>query len=324
MKRFRSSFLGAVALSLAFLTGAAFAADYPTKPIKIIVPFTPGSATDAAARAIGDRLQSDLGRPVIVENRPGAGGTVGAAVVATAAPDGYTLLLQSSGHTVNPFIYSSLPYDTAKDFAGVTTLATLPNVLVIAPSKGIKSVKELVAKAKANPGKLNYASAGAGSATHMNAEKFRVAAGFEAQHVPFKGTPEALNEVAEGRVDYFFAPSTGALPFIKDGRVLALAVGDAKRSSKLPDVPTTVEAGVPGSDYRFWVGLLVPAKTPRDVVKRLHDETLKALAAPEVKQRFANLGAEPMTMAPEAFDALIKEELKANEAFIKKAGIKLN
>jgi len=276
------------------------------------------------ARLVAKHLTEALGQPVVVENRPGAGGTIGAAAVAAAAPDGYTLLVQSSGHTVNPHIYSNLPYDTLRDFAGVTTLANLPNVLIIAPGKGIRSVKELIAAAKAKPGQLNYASAGNGSATHMNAEKFRSAAGFDAVHIPFKGTPEGITEVIAGRVDYFFAPMVSALPMIKDGKVLALAVGAAKRSSVLPDVPTTVEAGVPGSDYNFWVGLLAPAKTPRDIVARLNQEALKALQAPEVKERLASLGAEPMVMAPAEFDRYIQEEMASNAKIVKAAGIKVN
>ena len=302
----------------------ASAQPYPNKIIHIIVPFSPGSATDIIARTIGDKLSAGLGQPVVVENRPGAGGTIGAGVVAAAAPDGYTLLVQSSGHTVNPHIYTTLSYDTLRDFAGVTTLVNLPNVLVIAPGKGIKSVQELVAAAKAKPGPLNYASAGSGSATHMNAEKFRAAAGFDAVHIPYKGTPEAITEVIAGRVDYFFAPMVSGLPMIKDGKVLALAVGSAKRSSVLPDVPTTVEAGVAGSDYNFWIGMLAPAKTPRDIVTRLNEEVLKALQAPEVKERLAKLGAEPLPMSPEQFDAYIREELAANARIVKAAGIKAN
>lgn len=322
MKLIRVSLIGALSLFLMSMAGAVFAAEYPTKSIRIIVPFTPGSGTDVVARAVADRLQKNLGQSVVVENRPGAGGSIGATAVATSAPDGYTLLVQSSAHTVNPSIYSTLPYDTVKDFAGVTMLATLPNVLVVAPSKNMKSVKDLIAAAKANPGKMNYASAGTGSATHMNAEKFRVAAKIDAVHVPFKGTPEALNETAAGRIDWFFGPIVSALPFVKDGRLLAIGLGDAKRSSVLPDVPTTVEAGVPNSDYKFWVGMLVPSKTPRDVVKKLNQEVVKALAADDVKERLKNLGAEGTPMSAEAFDAYIKEELGTNAAFVKAAGIK--
>jgi tripartite-type tricarboxylate transporter receptor subunit TctC len=315
--------IAAAALALA-VSGAALGQGYPSKPIKLIVPFTPGSGTDIVARAFSDKLSAGLGQPVIVENRPGAGGTVGAAVVAKADADGYTLMVQSSSHTVNPATYSTLPYDTVKEFSGITTLVTLPNVLIIAPSKGIKSVKELVAAGKAKPGTINYASAGAGSATHLNAEKFRVGAGLDAVHIPFKGSPEAITEVMTGRVDYYFSPVVSALPQIKDGRLLALAVGSPKRSSVLPDVPTTIEAGVPNSDYNFWIGLLAPGRTPRDIINRLYQETLKALATPEVKERLAKLGAEQSTMTPEAFDAYIKDEMAANAILVKAAGIKAN
>lgn len=312
------------AIGMASSIASAQTPGYPNKIVHIIVPFSPGSATDIIARTIGDKLSTSLGQPVVVENRPGAGGTIGAGVVAASAPDGYTLLVQSSGHTVNPHMYTTLTYDTLRDFAGVTTLVNLPNVLVVAPSKGIKSVQELVAAAKAKPGQLNYASAGSGSATHMNAEKFRAAAGFDAVHIPYKGTPEAITEVIAGRVDYFFAPMVSGLPMIKDGKVLALAVGSAKRSSILPDVPTTVEAGVPGSDYNFWIGMLAPAKTPRDIITRLNEEVLKALQAPEVRERLAKLGAEPLPMSPEQFDAYIRDELAANARIVKAAGIKAN
>ena len=318
--------LGAISLvlTIALAPGAASAQAWPSKPIRIIVPFTPGSGTDIIARAISDRLSANLGQPVLVENRVGAGGTIGAGVVAKSDPDGYTVLVQSSSHTVNPFTFQSLPYDTQKDFSGVTFLAVLPNVLIISPAKGIKSVQELVAAAKAKPGTINYASAGSGSATHLNAEKFRLNAGFEGVHIPFKGSPEAVTEVMTGRVDYYFSPVVSALPQIKEGKVLALAVGSPTRSSILPDVPTTVEAGVPNSEYTFWVGMLVPAKTPRDVVKKLYEETQKAIASPEVKERFAKLGAEAMPMTPDQFDAYIREEMVVNEKLIKAAGIKAN
>jgi tripartite-type tricarboxylate transporter receptor subunit TctC len=297
---------------------------YPAKPVHVIVPFSAGSATDIIARAIGDKLAASLGQPVIIDNRPGAGGTIGAASVAAAAPDGYTLLVTSSGHTVNPHIYASLPYDTLRDFAGISTLANLPNVLIVAPGRGIRSVAQLIAAARAKPGQLNYASAGNGSATHMNAEKFRVAAGIDAVHIPFKGTPEGITEVIAGRVDYFFAPLVSALPLIKDGKVVAIAVGSAKRSSVLPDVPTTLEAGVAKSDYNFWVGMLAPAKTPRDIVVRLNRDVLKALQLPEVKERLANLGAEPLPMSPEQFDSYIRDEYVANARIVKAAGLQVN
>ncbi len=310
------------ALTLATSAGAVDAQGYPNRPIRLVVPFTAGSTTDIIARAVGDRLGANLGQNLIVDNRGGAGGTIGAAVVAKAEPDGYTLLLHSSSHTVNPAMYATLPYDTVRDFSGIMPLASLPNVLVISPTKGIRSVTELIAAAKAKPGSINYASAGAGSATHLNAEKFRFRAGFDGTHIPFKGSPDALVEVMTGRVDFYFCPVAPALPFIREGKLIGLAVGSPKRSSVLPDVPTTAEAGVPGSEYTFWIGMLAPAKTPRATITRLYQETQKALASAEVKKRFADLGADAMTMTPEQFDAYIREELAANITLVKAAGLK--
>jgi len=285
------------------------------------VPFTPGSATDVVARTVAQALSTRMGQVFVVENRPGAGGTIGANLVAKASPDGYTLLVNSSGHTVNPSIYPSLPFDTAKDFTGISLLAEQPNILVVAPSKDWKTAADLVKAAKAEPGKLTYASAGAGSATHMNAEKFRVSAGIDAVHIPYKGTPEALTDTMNGRVDYFFAPVIAALPMVRDNRVTALAVGSAKRASVLPDVPTTEEAGYPGSAYNFWVGMLAPAGTPPVIVEQLNKEVTAALASPEVKDRLAALGADAAPMPAADFDKMIAQELKDNAALVKQAGI---
>jgi tripartite-type tricarboxylate transporter receptor subunit TctC len=311
------------ALALAALATGALAQDhYPDHPIRVIVPFTAGSGTDIVARTVGEHMSKTLGQPIVIENRPGAGGTVGAAVVAKSAPDGYTLLVHSAGHVANPAIYANLPYDTLKDFAGVTPLASLPNVLVVSPAKGYKTVKDLVARAQQHPGELNYGSAGNGSATHMNAEIFRQAAKFDAVHVPYKGTPEAMAEVMSQRIDFFFAPLSSALPQIKDGRLQALAVGTAKRSPLLPDVPTTIEAGYPKSDYVFWVALLAPAATPRAIVDKLNAAALKALADPAIHEKLRTLGAEPMPMAPAAFDAFLREETARMAQVVKAAGIK--
>jgi tripartite-type tricarboxylate transporter receptor subunit TctC len=301
----------------------AWAQAYPDKPIRFIVPFTAGSGTDIVARTVAEPMSRSLGQPIVVENRPGAGGTLGAAQVAKSTPDGYTLLIHSAGHVANASIYPNLPYDTVKDFAGVTPLASLPNVLIVSPAKGWKSVKDLVDKARASPGVLNYGSAGMGSATHMNAEIFRESAKFDAVHVPFKGTPEAMTETATGRIDYFFAPLSSALPLIKDGRLQALAVGTAQRSPLLPDVPTTNEAGFPQSDYVFWVAMFAPAATPRPIIERLNAEALKALASPEIKERLSVLGAEPMPMTPAAFDAFLKAEAARTAQVVKSAGIKV-
>lgn len=299
------------------------AAEWPDKPIRFVVPFTAGSGTDIVARTVAEPMSRALGQPIVIENRPGAGGTLGAAQVAKGAPDGHTLLVHSAGHVANAAIYPSLPYDTLKDFAGVTPLASLPNVLIVAPAKNYRTVQELVAKAKAAPGTLNYGSAGNGSATHMNAEIFRQSAQFEAQHVPFKGTPEAITETATGRLDFFFAPLSSALPLIRDKRLQALAVGTAQRSPLLPDVPTTTEAGYNNSDYVFWVALLAPAGTPRAVIERLNLEALRALASPEIRDKLASVGAEPMPMAPAAFDAFLRIEAARMALVVKSAGIQV-
>jgi tripartite-type tricarboxylate transporter receptor subunit TctC len=290
-------------------------------PIRLVVPFTAGSGTDVIARILAEKLGPALGTQVIVDNRPGAGGTLGAAQVAKAAPDGYTFLIHSSGHLVNQAIYPKLPYDTLKDFDGITTLASLPNVLVVAPSKGYASVADLVAKAKAQPDALNYASAGNGSATHMNAEKFRVAANLKALHVPFRGTPEALTETMAGRTDWFFAPLVSALPLIRDGKLRALAVGTAQRSPVLPDVPSLTET-LPDAAYTFWVGLFAPAKTPPEIVARVHDEALKTLALPEMRERLEKLGATPMPMAQAAFGKYLADETAAATLLVKAANIR--
>ncbi|MBV9890921.1 MAG: tripartite tricarboxylate transporter substrate binding protein [Rhizobacter sp.] len=291
--------------------------------VRLVVPFTPGSGTDVVGRIVADALAPALGATVVVENRPGAGGTIGAAVVAKAAADGTTLLVHSAGHVVNPALYSSLPYDTLKDFAGVTPLASLPNVLVTSPGR-FRDVRDLVEQAKAKPGTQNYGSAGNGSATHMNAEVFRYAAGIQAQHVPFKGTPEALTATVAREIDWFFAPMVSAISLVQSGRLKALAVGTAKRSEAMPELPTTVEAGVGGSEYLFWVGLFAPAKTPRPIVERLHDELARIMASAETRQRLDKLGAEPLVLAPAAFDRFLVEETQKAQQIVRSAGIRLN
>src|SRR5476649_984792 len=279
--------LTVAALAAVFAAPTAEAQTYPSKPIHVIVAFTPGSATDVIARAVAQSMSERIGQPVMIDNRPGAGGTIAAAQVAKAAPDGYTLLVNSSGHTVNPWIYPSLPYDTAKDLMGVSIMARQPNVLVVSPTRGWTTVGDMVKAAKAAPGKMSFASAGVGSATHMNGEKFKAAAGIDVLHVPYKGTPEALNDVMGGRVDYFFSPVVSALSIVNDKRLQALAVGSHARASVLPDVPTTEEAGYKGSAYNYWAGLLAPAGTPPRIIERLNKELVAALALPAVKERLA-------------------------------------
>jgi tripartite-type tricarboxylate transporter receptor subunit TctC len=313
-----------LALALGLAANDASAQTWPDKPVHIVVPLTAGSATDVMARTVAAQLSDQLGQPFIVDNKPGAGGTIGMGAVARAKPDGYTILVQSSSYTITPITYPNTPYNVLQDLAGVTPLALLPQALVIAPSKGIDSVKQLVAEAKAKPGVFNYASAGVGTANQLNAERFRVGANIDAVHVPFKGTPEALTEVMAGRVDYYFCPVNVCLPMIHDRRVLALGMGSSRRATALPDLPTTVELGVPDSDYDFWVGMFVPAETPRAIVDRLYAETAKAFASQKVKESFAQLGAEPDLLEPRAFDARIRKEIATNAALVKAAGIPIS
>jgi len=313
-----------VAAAAAVLAAPASAQSFPNKPIRIIVPFTPGSSTDITARAVGERLSAGLGQPVVIENRPGAGGKIGGEIVARAPADGYTLLVHSSAHTANPALYKDMPFNTATDFAGITPLVNLPNVLIIAPSKNIKTVQELVAYAKSKPGELNFASAGVGSATHMNLEKFSARAGIKHVHVPYKGTPEAMTDVMEGRVDVFFAPVNASLANIQAGKFVTLAVGSSQRTPILPNVPTTVEAGVPDSSYNFWVGMLAPAKTPRDVVNKINEATVAAMKSPELTERFKSMGMTAWPMKPEEFDSYIKDEIATMAELVKSAKIELN
>jgi tripartite-type tricarboxylate transporter receptor subunit TctC len=313
------------ALAIAVIVhGGAQAQGWPTKqPVKIIVPVSAGSALDIIARILAEQLQGQLGQTFVVEHRTGAGGTIGAASVAKAEPDGYTMLVHSTAVTIFPATFANLPFDTARDFAGVMPIINTPLVLVVSPEK-YKSLQELVAAAKAKPNSINFATVGAGAAAHMTAERLRLSAGFEGQQIPFRGAPEAQNEVLAGRVDFFFSPVLAALPLVQAGKLRALAVSSAKRSAALPDVPTTVEAGFPNSHYEFWLGLFVPAKTPRDIVERLHAEVRKALAVPEVQKKLRALGGEPMAMTPAEFDAFIRNAVAMNRELAKAAGIKLN
>jgi tripartite-type tricarboxylate transporter receptor subunit TctC len=301
---------------------APLAQGFPGKPIRMIVPFTPGSATDVMGRTAGDRVAANIGQPVIVENRPGAGGTIGTGQVAKAPPDGYTVVVVSSGHVTNPVLYGDRITYELKDLAGVAPLGSLPSVLIASPQSGIKSVKELVDTLKAKPGQLNFSSAGIGSAAHVNAEKFKASVGFDAVHVPLKGTPEILLEIASGRVQFGFVPLVSSVGPIRDGKVVPLGVSTPRRSPTLPDVPTMTETGFPGGEYNFWVGVLAPAGTPKDVIDRLHAEFTKALEAPEVRDRLAKIGAVPMPMSPAQFDATILKEANELGPIMKAAGVK--
>lgn len=295
-------------LAALFFIGAASAQTYPSRPVKIIVPFTPGSATDVMARIVGERLNAAWGQPVVVENRPGAGGTIGIRDTARAEPDGYTLAVVSSGHAVNHVLYKDLGYDSVKDLSAVAMLGSLPSVLIVPPSLGVNSVRELVAMLKAKPGQLNYATAGVGSGAHVNVEKFNVAAGVKALHVPLKGTPPILTETMAGRIQYAFVPAVSSMGLVKDGKVKPLAVSTAKRVAALPDVPTLGEAGFPEGESTFWLALLAPAKTPPAIVGQINAEVLRALQSADVRDRLAKLGTEPMPMTPAESDAFIRRE----------------
>ena len=310
---------------VAALTGLslpAAAQTWPTKPIKAFIPFSAGSATDIIPRAVFDRVAADLGQPIIVENRGGAGGTIAVGAVVKADPDGYTILANSSAHTVAPSIIENLPYDTAKDLSAVVTLGKNANILVVSPAKGWKTVGDLVAAAKARPGTFNYGSAGVGTATHISAERFRQSAGIEATHVPYKGGPEALADIMGGRVDFYYCPISTALPLIRDGRIVALAASTPTRATALADVPTSLEAGFANSDYTVWYGVFMPAKTPRAIVDRLHNATLKVLDTPAMQQKLAELAVDPMPLKPAEFDRLVADEIAANQKLIRAAGIK--
>lgn len=313
--------LCACALS-ALAAGAA--AQYPDRPLKVIVPIGVGSTTDFIARLVAEKIRGPLGKAVVVENRAGAGGSIGSAVVAQSPADGYTLLIASSSHTVNPAIYPNLPYVTTRDFSGVTMLVTLPNILVVPPSKGITSMKALIDLGRAKPGQLNYGSGGVGSAAHMSAEQFRSAAKFEAVHVAYKGTPDVINDLLSGRLDFAFVPITTVLPQVRAGTLVPLALGSLERTPLLPAVPTSVEAGVPGSAYAVWIGLFARAGTPRDIVNRLHREVVAVLRDPAVVEQLASVGATPSLMTPEEFDNYIKAEIDSVGRTVKQAGIPTN
>jgi tripartite-type tricarboxylate transporter receptor subunit TctC len=317
-----------VFLSLLMALGAATAIqaqtqtqvqDWPTRPLRAIIPLSAGSAADVVPRIVFEELSARLKQPIVVENRVGASGTIGAHAVAVAAPDGYTLLAHSSAHVIAPSTVANIPYDPVKDFAAVAAFGNLPNVLVVAPSSGIKTVQQLVALGKTRP--ITFGSIGVGSPIHLTMERFRQSAGFPAQAVQYRGAPEVLIEVMAGRIDTYYAPISAALPFIRAGKLVPLVVSSSSRASTLPDVPTSLEAGYANSDYNFWIGLFAPAKTPPAIVARLNAETDSALAAPSVRQKFAEIGVEPMPMSVDAFSALVKNDLAVNSELAKAAGI---
>jgi len=309
----------AIALTTIVANGSSQADEWPSRPIRVIIPLSPGSAADIVPRIVFEQLSAQLGQPIVVENRPGASGSIATRFVASAEQDGYTLLAHSSAHVISPSTVANLFYDPIKDFAAVAPLGNLPLVLVIAPSQNIKTVQELVALGKTR--RITFGSIGPGSPIHLAMERFRLSAGFQEQAIPFKGAPEALLEVMTGRVDVYYSPVTAALPFIRDGKLVALAVSSPVRSPTLPDVPTTLESGYPNSDYRFWIGVFAPVKTQRDIVNKVNAEIQKAVQFPSVAEKLTKLGVQPMTMNTEQFDKFVKDELKINAELAKAVGL---
>ena len=312
----------AIAVLLVMLAGHAAAQSFPTKPVRLIISFTPGSSTDIIGRAVAAKLQEIWGQPVIAENRPGAGGTVGSEFVLRSDPDGYTLLANSSAHVSNPGIYKEMRYDTMKDFVNLALLGGGPNVLMVSPEAGWKSLADFVKAAKANPGKLNFASAGIGSGTHFNLEKLKIAAGIDVVHVPYKGTPEAIGDTIAGRTCCYWAPLNAALPHVGGGKALALAVSSAQRSPLLPNVPSVAEQGYPGFDYTLWVGLWGPVKMPAEVAAKINKDVNAALATPELRGQLTKLGTVPGNLTIAQFTDFVRKELDETSKILQAAGIK--
>jgi tripartite-type tricarboxylate transporter receptor subunit TctC len=301
---------------------SAHADTWPSRLIRATIPFGAGSATDVVPRVVFDHLSAELGQPIVVENRPGAGGTLGTALVVKADPDGYSVLAHSSALTIAPAIFPNLTFDAGHDLKGVLMIGSSANVMIIPPSRPWKTIQDFIADAKAKPGSISFGSVGIGSAVHISAEKFRLAAGIEATHVPYRGGAEVIADIIGGRVDFYFCPLATALPLIKAGQVRALLVSTDKRVADLPDVPAPPEIGLKNADSAIWFGVFVPAKTPPDVVERLHAAGVKVLAQPAMQDSLKQLGVEPSPMTPTEIDALVKRETAVNLDVIKAAGIK--
>jgi tripartite-type tricarboxylate transporter receptor subunit TctC len=320
LMRRRSVLLGAAAASLA---APALAQQFPSKPVRIVVPYTPGGGADTTARLIAPKLQEALGQTVVIDNKPGAGGTIGDDAVAKAAPDGHTLLIGAFAHAVNPSLMPKMPFRTPDDFAPVSLLVTVPELLVVTPTFPAKTVAELVAMAKAEPGKLSYASSGNGSAQHLAAELFKLRTGTDIQHVPYKGGSLAVADVAAGHVPFYFGNMSAALPQARAGRVRALAVTSPQRSPAAPEVPTIAEAGVVGCEISEWNALLAPAGTPPATIERLHIDVAKILATEEIKAKFADLGAQPIGSTPAELAAFLRSEMAKWAEVVKVANVKI-
>jgi tripartite-type tricarboxylate transporter receptor subunit TctC len=308
-------------VSLAGFAAVAYSQAFPNKPVRLVIAFTPGSSTDIIGRVVAAKLQEMWGQPVVAENRAGAGGSIGSKHVADQAPDGYTLLANSSAHAANPGIYAKLPYDTLKDFTNLALLGGGPNVMITSPESGLKTLGDFVKAAKASPGKLNFASAGIGSGTHFNIEKLKIATGTDVTHVPYKGTPEAIGDTISNRTCCYWAPLNAALPHITGGKAVALAVSSATRSPLLPNVPTVAEQGYPGFDYTLWVGLWGPANMPADVAAKINKDVIAALNSPDTRERLTKLGTVPGNMSLAEFNAFVRKEIDDTAKILKAAGI---
>ena len=324
LQRVAFAALTATAMAAAAAPGIARTPqNFPTKPVRLIVPFTPGGASDILARRLAPKMSDSWNQQVVVDNRPGAGGTLGAGIVAKATPDGHTLLLHSIAFAMNAALYSKLPYDPLEDFAPVSQIMISTSLLVVAPTLGVKSVKELIALTKQKPGQLNFSSAGVGSGMHLNGEQFRFAAGIDVVHVPYKGVPEQLVDIMTGRIQYCLSPLVPALPFIRDGRLLALAVTTARRTPVLPDVPTMAEVALPGYEYQAWFGVFAPARTPRPVVDQISREIARIVELPDLKKQFMIQGEEGRSSTPEEFTRFVRAEIERYSKLVKLAGIKI-
>jgi tripartite-type tricarboxylate transporter receptor subunit TctC len=312
--------VAAIACTAGVLHQPAAAQDWPSKTVRVIVPFSPGSAVDLVGRAVFEQVSKQVGQSIIIENRGGGSGAPAIMSVKSADPDGHTVLVHSNSLITTPAI-QAMTWNPPKDFAGITPLGNVPLVLVVSPDKNFKTLKDLVDAAKARPGSLNYAAAGIGSPPHLTMERFRIAAGFTGQLVPFRGAPEALTEIMGGRVDCYFCPLTPAMPLIQERKLVALAVSSVKRASALPAVPTTTEAGFPNSDFEFWIGAVVTKQTPRSIVDKIHAETVKAIENPATRERFSKMGVDALIESTATFDARIARETPIAIELAKAAGI---
>lgn len=315
--------IAAVFLLLAF-SFLAKAQTYPAKPVRIVVPFAPGGGADIIARILGQKMTESWGQQVVVDNRAGASGNIGAEIVAKSAPDGYTLLMASSALAINPSVYKSVPYDAVRDFAPITQPGLLPNILVVHPSVPVKTVKDLVALARSKPGQLSYASAGAGTGTHLAAEMFKIIAGVDMVHVPYKGGGALIGDLLGGQVALTFATLPSVMPYVKAGRLRAVAMTTAKRWRGLPELPTMAESGFKGFEISTWIGLLAPAGTPREIVTKQHGEVVRILKLADVRERFEALGIEPVGDTPEQFAQYIKAELAKYAKIAKQSGARVD